>query len=96
MKTIQELFEDTEIGYSFDRYSPSGWRGCIRLLRRNGYTDRGIYAIMLSKHMRWAADNGYQKYGHHNSKCLERYLAHYNVVLNVEELIAGTNFSTFE
>ncbi len=73
---ISRLFEETCGGYSFDRYTESGWRGCIVLLAKHGMTDSQIVDFMLSKHMRWAGDSDFKRdYGQHNSATLRDYIA---------------------
>jgi hypothetical protein len=42
--------------YSTSRYK-GGWVGCIEMLRKRGYSDPQIEAIIRSKWTRWAADN---------------------------------------
>jgi hypothetical protein len=53
-KPVKEFAEELSDAYSTDAYG--GWEGCILALRRRGYDDRQIEAIIRSKYTRWAAD----------------------------------------
>lgn len=55
-ETVEQLAERLSDAYSTDRYK-GGWAGCIRMLRRRGYNDLQIEAIIRSKWTRWAADS---------------------------------------
>lgn len=81
--TIAQLAEHTRDALNFDKYGQSGWRGCIRVLRRahldfdgvEKLTDRQIKAFLYSKHMRFAADvDNKRKHGKHNGATLTEYL----------------------
>lgn len=64
-----------EDAYSFDSYSPGGWRQCAVMLTKRGYDSMGIEAILRSKWTRWACDScDKHRYGRHNSRCLAAFL----------------------
>lgn len=85
-----DLVEMTSHGYSFDRYSNTGWKGCIRLLREvYGCNDREIQAVMLSKWTRWAGDMSGKPYGRCNSADLDAFLkSQKNVRVQIKALAA--------
>ncbi|MEE8609019.1 MAG: hypothetical protein V3S55_15550 [Nitrospiraceae bacterium] len=93
MDTIEKLMERTETGYSFDNYDKGSWKACLKMLRRRGFSDDEIVAIMLSKHTRWAHDMSDKDYGKTNSGDLSRYVAKYPAEFTGEtlaQLVAGT------
>lgn len=53
-KPIRQFAEELSDAYSTDAYG--GWYGCIQMLRKRGYNDREIEAIIRSKWTRWARD----------------------------------------
>lgn len=73
MKEIKAFAEELSNSYSTNRYR-NGWSGCIRMLRKRGYDDRQIEAIIRSKWTRWAVDASDHDYGRVNSADLARYL----------------------
>lgn len=73
-RTIDELVELTKGGYSYDRYSRYGWRGVIAFLQAQNLTDEQIVSVMLSKHLRWAADLSGQEYGDVNETAFVDYV----------------------
>lgn len=92
---IQALVNETSDAYSYDRYGEQGWRACVKLLIRRGYTAREIEAILRSKWMRWAGDSSERNhYGHYNSADLATFLdsnKHRGCSqTDVNELVAGT------
>lgn len=72
--TLDELEERTTYSYSYDRYSPTGWRGCILLLREKGLSDLEVEAVLGSQHMIFAADMSELPWGSNGRATLERYL----------------------
>ena len=62
-----EIAEECEDAYSFDRYSASGWRASARLCAQKGFNEEQIEWILRSKWMRWAADHSDNDYGRHTS-----------------------------
>ena len=94
MMTIQELFEKTESAYSFNRYTESGWRGAIRVLRQHGMNDREVEAFLRSKHMRWAGDMDENRgYGYLNGTTVSEYIKRDPSAISqskLDELVAGT------
>jgi len=71
----EQVARETEDAYSYDRYTPSGWRQCCLMLAKRGYGPKAIEAIMRSKWTRWAGDSDEKRrYGQLNSKTLERFM----------------------
>ncbi len=68
-ETIEQFAERLSNAYSTDRYR-NEWRPSIRALRRAGYDDRQIEAIIRSKWTRWAADHSDNRYGRVTAKDL--------------------------
>jgi len=52
MLSIKELAYETSDAYSAREYS--SWEACVRVLRKDGYNDQEINAILRSKVARWA------------------------------------------
>jgi hypothetical protein len=73
MKEIKAFAEELSDAYSSDRYR-GGFSGCIRMLRKRGYNDREIEAILRSKWTRWAGDSSDNRYGYCTSGDLARFL----------------------
>lgn len=74
-KTVQEMLDETDNAFSFDRYGESGWRGAIKVLRKRGLNDLEVEAFLRSKHMRWAGDRDEKRpYGKCNGQTVEEYL----------------------
>lgn len=69
-----EIAEQTQDAYSYDAYTPAGWRACCLMLAKRGYDAREIEAIMRSKWTRWAGDGDSERRRRFNSKTLEEYL----------------------
>lgn len=85
--TVEQLADKCADAYSTSRYR-GNWAPCIRALRREGFNDREIEAILRSKWTRWAADQGGQRYGQARVKdLLEFVAAHRN---EVPQLVAET------
>lgn len=92
MLTPQQLAEQLETAYSTDRYR-GGWLSCVKMLRKRGYSDREIEAIIRSKHTRWAGDASSSRYGYVNSADLARYIDKHSKdewTKEVAELVAQT------
>lgn len=70
--THQELADKTSDAYSAAKYY--SWVACVRALRKEGYTDREIEAILYSKWTRWAADRSKNPYGKASSNDLLNYI----------------------
>lgn len=73
---LKALHEKTCGAYSFDRYRD--WHSVLRLLIAQGYTEKQVEAIVLSKWARWAADEASdqgQKYGQITAKALVDFVA---------------------
>lgn len=70
---IRALAQRTLHAYSADRYR--SWQACVALLLRRGLSERQAEAILLSKWMRWAADNSSKRYGYATSADLRRFLS---------------------
>lgn len=88
MLTVQELSEKTSDAYSFDRYN--SWEACIKKLRKAGYDDREIEAILRSKWTRWAADAGNKPYGKASSVDLLNYINQHETKESVIQLTLET------
>lgn len=94
MKTKQEpiksLADRLSDAYSTGRYGT--WDGCIRMLRKRGYDDHQIEAIIRSKWTRWAADVSGKSYGRVTAADLARYMddpRNKVTAAAVEELVKG-------
>jgi hypothetical protein len=71
---VAELAEKCSDAYSTDSYH-NGWNGCIRMLRKRGYDDRQIEAILRSKWTRWTGDGSERRrYGRYTSTDLANFL----------------------
>jgi hypothetical protein len=73
VKQIKELAEELADAYSTDSYK-GGWSGCVRMLRKRGYSDHQIEAIVRSKWTRWAGDFSDRPYGYRTSTDLASFL----------------------
>jgi hypothetical protein len=80
-KPVAEFAEELADAYSTDRYR-NGWSASIKMMRRRGYTDAEINAVIRSKHTRWAGDS-VSKNDNVTSTDLARYL---NKNMNPKEL----------
>ena len=72
-KSANELARELVDAYSTPNYR-GGWLGCVRMLRRRGYSDVEIETIIRSKWTRWATDMASRPYGRHTSTDLARFL----------------------
>lgn len=92
-ETIARLAERLSDAYSTDSYR-GGWNGCIRMLRKRGYDDRQIEAIIRSKWTRWAGDSDEtRRYGNFTSTTLADFLDSMDPAeraRGIDELVAGT------
>lgn len=91
-KPVDQFADELSDAYSTTRYK-NGWHASIKMLRRRGYNDRQIEAIIRSKWTRWAADVSDHRYGHHTSADLARFLdSHTSTQLKaaVAELVGQT------
>lgn len=90
MKDAKKFAEELSDAYSTESYR-GGWIGCIKMLRRRGYDDRQIEAIIRSKWTRWAGDHSSNRYGMHTSTDLAKFLdGMKNLKAEVEALTAET------
>jgi hypothetical protein len=90
--TPQELADKCSDAYSADRYN-HGWLPSIKMLRRRGYDDHEIEAILRSKHTRWAGDSSKHPNGLITSSDLARYIDKYNPARwkqEIAQLVAET------
>jgi len=90
--TISELAEKCSDAYSVDNYK-GGFGSCVAMMRRRGYNDDEIEAVLRSKWTRWAADSSDKNYGYNNSADLGRFLDTMKAEpgsANVTELVEGT------
>ena len=91
--TNQELAEKCSDAYSTDAYK-GGWGSCVAMMRRRGYNDREIEAVLRSKWTRWARDSDEKRaYGYHNSVTLSDFLDTMGAepgCHDVTELVNGT------
>ncbi len=88
MLSVEEMEEKTSGAYSYGRYR--SWKQCIRVLRKMGFDDREVEAILLSKWTRWAADQSSAPYGKATSEDLRRYIERCESKASVEELVRET------
>ncbi len=90
MKDIKEFAEELSDAYSTDNYN-NNWIPSIKMLRKRGYNDLQVEAIIRSKWTRWAADGSDKRYGRVNSADLARFLdAQTNLEAEVADLVKGT------
>lgn len=90
MKNIKEFNEELQDAYSTPNYNDN-WIPCIKMLRRRGYDDRQVEAIIRSKWTRWASDHANKGYGRMNSADLSRFLDTLeNLDVQVADLVKGT------
>lgn len=73
MKDVKQFAEELSTAYSTANYA-GGWSASIKMLRRRGYTDQQIEAIIRSKWTRWAGDASNKMYGKVTSADLARFL----------------------
>lgn len=86
-KPVAKFAKELSDAYSTAAYG--GWVGCIKMLRKRGYDDRQIEAIIRSKWTRWARDMASSYKG--TPKMLAAYLDNEkNLARQVEELIQET------
>jgi hypothetical protein len=81
----------TAKAYSRDRYN--SWSSCIKALLNRGYSEKETAAFLLSKVMRWAADNSDARYGEVTSNDMLRYIDKPSNRINrqyVASLVSGT------
>lgn len=72
MLSIPEIAHRTSGAYSRHRYY--SWNACIKALRKEGFDDEQVEAILCSKLTRWAADRSKAPHGKASSKDLLRYM----------------------
>lgn len=93
--TDHELAEKCSDAYSTDSYR-GGWNGCVKMLRKRGYDDEQIEAILRSKWTRWAGDGDEKRrYGNHTSTTLADFLDAMkpaDLTRRLQELVDGTFF----
>ena len=91
MKSVQEFNEELQNAYSTSNYN-GNWKPSIKMLRKRGYDDREVEAIIRSKWTRWAADGSGKKYGKNTSVDLAKFLDSGKGVTKQEvaELVEGT------
>lgn len=92
MKNIKEFNEELGNAYSTSNYNGT-WIPCIKMLRKRGYNDLQVEAIIRSKWTRWAADGSDKRYGRVNSADLARFL---NTMKNLDVEIAALVRWTFD
>lgn len=73
MKDIKQFAQELSDAYSTNNYA-GGWSASIKMLRRRGYNDQQIEAIIRSKWTRWAGDVSNKMYGKVTSADLARFL----------------------
>ncbi len=95
MKTSNhDLADKLADAYSTDSYR-GGWNGCVKMLRKRGYNDQEIEAILRSKWTRWAGDSDEtRRYGNFTSTTLADFLEtmkkHGDLQKQIDELVEGT------
>jgi len=76
-ENVDDMAERLSDAYSTDAYR-GGWRPVIKALRRRGYDDWEVEAIVRSKWTRWAGDASIKnRYGHYTSVDLLRWMDEY-------------------
>lgn len=88
MMTVEDLADKTSDAYSATRYN--SWKACIKALRKEGYDDMQIEAILRSKITRWAADRSKNSYGKASSVDLLSYVRQYESKESIEQLTRET------
>lgn len=73
VKHVEHFAFELDNAYSSKRYL-GGWSPTIKMLRRRGYDDSQIEAIIRSKWTRWAADSSGKSYCRNNSMDLARWM----------------------
>jgi len=87
---VKEFNEQLQDAYSTSNYN-GNWSPCIKMLRKRGYDDRQVEAIIRSKWTRWAADESGKRYGHNTSVDLAKFLdTMSDPSEEVAELVKGT------
>ena len=92
---VAEFADRLADAYSTDYYG--GWAGCIRMLRKRGYSDREVEAIIRSKHTRWAYDSSGKSRA--TSADLARYMdasPYFRDKKEVDQLVRETPFKQDE
>ena len=76
IKSVTELAQQLSDAYSTESYR-GGWSACIKALRKRGYNDLQIEAILRSKWTRWAGDmavTNTHRYGSFTAKDLLKFM----------------------
>ena len=71
MKDVKVFAKELSDAYSSAAYK-AGWGSCIKMLRKRGYNDAQVEAIIRSKFTRWARDMHSSYHG--NAPMLARWL----------------------
>jgi len=89
-ENVNDMAERLSDAYSTDAYR-GGWRPTIKALRRRGYDDWEVEAIVRSKWTRWAGDASRKnRYGSYTSADLLRWMDEYeNTFIDKYGLKAG-------
>lgn len=88
MMTVEDLAEKTSDAYSACRYN--SWKACVKALRKEGYDDMQIEAILRSKLARWAADSSKNSYGKASSVDLVNYVRENETKESIDQLTKET------
>lgn len=88
MMTVEDLADKTRDAYSACRYN--SWKACVKALRKEGYDDMQVEAILRSKTTRWAADHSKNSYGKASSVDLLNYVRQYETPQSIEQLTRET------
>lgn len=88
MMTVEDLADKTSDAYSATRYN--SWKACVKALRKEGYDDMQIEAILRSKLTRWAADHSKNAYGKASSVDLLKYIRKYESKESIDQLTRET------
>jgi len=54
--STENILEETESAYSFDRYGEEEWLKCIEFMEQSNFKENEAIWVLRSKHMRWNAD----------------------------------------
>lgn len=76
-RLAEAIAVSTANAYSFPNYGMTAWRACARYLLSRGLDREQVEAFLYSKHMRWAADEHGNRYGHASSVGLREYVAYH-------------------
>jgi hypothetical protein len=98
IKSVAELAKQLAGAYSTESYG-GDWSACIKALRKRGYNDLQIEAILRSKWTRWAGDmvvTNTHRYGSFTAKDLLKFMDNSKIGLKEVEYMTKETFSIRE